>query len=80
MISERESLTNTLSTIIFFIDQALKHQTKHKLLIFSELRVMMTQEKQLEKDKIIVTKCLHRHLKLHQQNRQPLQNLSDESK
>ena len=51
---------------------------KHKLLTFSERKVTKTQVNQLEKDKNLVTKCLHRRLKWHQQTGQPLQNLAEQ--
>ena len=49
----------------------------------SERKTTKTQQQQqkvnkLEKDKNLVTKCLHRRLKWHQQTGQPLQNLAEQ--
>ena len=51
---------------------------KRKLLTFSERKITKTQVNQLEKDKKLVTKCLHRRLKWHQQTGQPVQTLAEQ--
>ena len=51
---------------------------KRKLLKFSECKPTKTQVNQLENDKNLVTKCLHRRLKWHQHTGQPLQNLAEQ--
>ena len=51
---------------------------KHKIVTFSERKVTKTQINQLEKDKKLVTKCLHRRLKWYQQTGQPVQTLAEQ--
>ena len=51
---------------------------KRKLVTFSERKVTKSQVNQLEKDKKIVTKCLHRRLKWHQKTGQPIQKLAEQ--
>ena len=51
---------------------------KRKLVTFSERKVTRMQVNQLEKDKKLVTKCLHRRIKWHQQTGQPIQNLAEQ--
>ena len=51
---------------------------KRKLVDFCEPKVTKTQVNQIEKDKKIVTKCLHRRLKWHQQTGQPVQTLAEQ--
>ena len=51
---------------------------KRKLLTFSERKATKTHMNQLEKDKQMVTKCLHRRLKWYQQTGQPVEKLAEQ--